>query len=170
LAQIHRRARALRKLAKQLTEEKLVLSSKSLQNYIMPYATTAIFNEKMLKVGFKLNASILIFPPFLYSILLKRPNHFRRLIGLWSECSPFTQEHCAFGGRKRIWKVQMEFGPSPLSAKPVLFLEGGSLNCLEVGVWFVLFFHLGLYLFPFFAIRLLFFFFLPPDCSFPVQL
>uniref|UniRef100_A0A8B9NWC6 UTP20 small subunit processome component n=1 Tax=Apteryx owenii TaxID=8824 RepID=A0A8B9NWC6_APTOW len=50
--QIHRRARALRKLAKQLTEKKIVLSSKSLQNYIMPYATTAIFNEKMLKVGF----------------------------------------------------------------------------------------------------------------------
>lgn len=52
LAQIHRRARALRKLAKQLTEKKLALSSKSLQNYIMPYATTAIFSEKMLKVGF----------------------------------------------------------------------------------------------------------------------
>uniref|UniRef100_A0A8C2Y8I8 UTP20 small subunit processome component n=1 Tax=Coturnix japonica TaxID=93934 RepID=A0A8C2Y8I8_COTJA len=47
--QIHRRARALRRLAKQLTEKKLVLSSKSLQNYIMPYATTAVFSEKMLK-------------------------------------------------------------------------------------------------------------------------
>ncbi|XP_075285568.1 small subunit processome component 20 homolog [Opisthocomus hoazin] len=56
--QIHRRARALRKLAKQLTEEKLVLSSKSLQNYIMPYATTAIFNEKMLKHENMVTASV----------------------------------------------------------------------------------------------------------------
>uniref|UniRef100_G1MDE1 UTP20 small subunit processome component n=1 Tax=Ailuropoda melanoleuca TaxID=9646 RepID=G1MDE1_AILME len=47
--QIHRRARALRKLAKQLMESKVVLSSKSLQNYIMPYAMTPIFDEKMLK-------------------------------------------------------------------------------------------------------------------------
>ncbi|XP_037369681.1 small subunit processome component 20 homolog [Talpa occidentalis] len=47
--QIHRRARALKKLAKQLMEGKIVLSSKSLQNYIMPYAMTPIFNEKMLK-------------------------------------------------------------------------------------------------------------------------
>ncbi|XP_053937766.1 small subunit processome component 20 homolog [Cuculus canorus] len=56
--QIHRRARALRKLAKQLTEQKLVLSSKSLQNYIMPYATTAIFNEKMLKHENMVTASV----------------------------------------------------------------------------------------------------------------
>ncbi|NWH65197.1 UTP20 protein, partial [Geococcyx californianus] len=56
--QIHRRARALRKLAKQLTEKKLVLSSKSLQNYIMPYATTAIFNEKMLKHENMVTASV----------------------------------------------------------------------------------------------------------------
>ncbi|XP_042637758.1 small subunit processome component 20 homolog [Orycteropus afer afer] len=49
--QIHRRARALKKLAKQLMEGKIVLSSKSLQNYIMPYAMTPIFDEKMLKVG-----------------------------------------------------------------------------------------------------------------------
>uniref|UniRef100_A0A672UNL4 UTP20 small subunit processome component n=1 Tax=Strigops habroptila TaxID=2489341 RepID=A0A672UNL4_STRHB len=56
--QIHRRARALRKLAKQLTERKLVLSSKSLQNYIMPYATTAIFNEKMLKHENMVTASV----------------------------------------------------------------------------------------------------------------
>uniref|UniRef100_A0A8C3DP83 UTP20 small subunit processome component n=1 Tax=Corvus moneduloides TaxID=1196302 RepID=A0A8C3DP83_CORMO len=56
--QIHRRARALRKLAKQLTEEKLVLSSKSLQNYIMPYATTAIFSEKMLKHENMVTASV----------------------------------------------------------------------------------------------------------------
>ncbi|XP_070267007.1 small subunit processome component 20 homolog [Myotis yumanensis] len=47
--QIHRRARALKKLAKQLTEGKIVLSSKSLQNYIMPYAMSPIFDEKMLK-------------------------------------------------------------------------------------------------------------------------
>ncbi|XP_015982509.2 small subunit processome component 20 homolog isoform X1 [Rousettus aegyptiacus] len=47
--QIHRRARALKKLAKQLMEGKIMLSSKSLQNYIMPYAMTPIFDEKMLK-------------------------------------------------------------------------------------------------------------------------
>lgn len=47
--QIHRRARALKKLAKQLTEGKVVLSSKSLQNYIMPYAMAPVFDEKMLK-------------------------------------------------------------------------------------------------------------------------
>uniref|UniRef100_A0A673WAK9 UTP20 small subunit processome component n=1 Tax=Salmo trutta TaxID=8032 RepID=A0A673WAK9_SALTR len=47
--QIHRRGRALRKLAKQLTEGTVVLSSRSLQNYIMPYAVTALFDEKMLK-------------------------------------------------------------------------------------------------------------------------
>uniref|UniRef100_A0A8C2VK88 UTP20 small subunit processome component n=1 Tax=Chinchilla lanigera TaxID=34839 RepID=A0A8C2VK88_CHILA len=47
--QIHRRARALKKLAKQLTEGKVVLSSKSLQNYVMPYAMTPVFNERMLK-------------------------------------------------------------------------------------------------------------------------
>uniref|UniRef100_A0A8C4MP86 UTP20 small subunit processome component n=1 Tax=Equus asinus asinus TaxID=83772 RepID=A0A8C4MP86_EQUAS len=47
--QIHRRARALKKLAKQLMEGKIMLSSNSLQNYIMPYAMTPIFDEKMLK-------------------------------------------------------------------------------------------------------------------------
>ncbi|NXC50218.1 UTP20 protein, partial [Penelope pileata] len=56
--QIHRRARALRRLAKQLTEKKLVLSSKSLQNYIMPYATTAIFSEKLLKHENMVTASV----------------------------------------------------------------------------------------------------------------
>uniref|UniRef100_A0A663MTT8 UTP20 small subunit processome component n=1 Tax=Athene cunicularia TaxID=194338 RepID=A0A663MTT8_ATHCN len=56
--QIHRRARALRKLAKHLGEKKVVLSSKSLQNYIMPYATTAIFNEKMLKHENMVTASV----------------------------------------------------------------------------------------------------------------
>ncbi|OXB65172.1 hypothetical protein ASZ78_005288 [Callipepla squamata] len=56
--QIHRRARALRRLAKQLTEKKLVLSSRSLQNYIMPYATTAIFSEKMLKHENMVTASV----------------------------------------------------------------------------------------------------------------
>ncbi|KAM7116358.1 small subunit processome component 20 homolog [Molossus nigricans] len=47
--QIHRRARALKKLAKQLMEGKIMLCSKSLQNYIMPYAMRSIFDEKMLK-------------------------------------------------------------------------------------------------------------------------
>ncbi|XP_052022007.1 small subunit processome component 20 homolog [Apodemus sylvaticus] len=47
--QIHRRARALKKLAKQLLEGQVVLSSKSLQNYIMPYAMAPILDEKMLK-------------------------------------------------------------------------------------------------------------------------
>uniref|UniRef100_A0A2K6GGT3 UTP20 small subunit processome component n=1 Tax=Propithecus coquereli TaxID=379532 RepID=A0A2K6GGT3_PROCO len=47
--QIHRRARALKKLSKQLMEGKVILSSKSLQNYIMPYAMTPVFDEKMLK-------------------------------------------------------------------------------------------------------------------------
>ncbi|XP_016078659.1 PREDICTED: small subunit processome component 20 homolog isoform X2 [Miniopterus natalensis] len=47
--QIHRRARALKKLAKHLMEGKIVLSSKSLQNYIMPYAMSPVFDEKMLK-------------------------------------------------------------------------------------------------------------------------
>ncbi|CAM4466104.1 unnamed protein product [Lepidochelys olivacea] len=56
--QIHRRARALKKLAKQLTEDKIVLSSKSLQNYIMPYATTTIFDEKMLKHENMVTASV----------------------------------------------------------------------------------------------------------------
>uniref|UniRef100_A0A4W3ITK7 UTP20 small subunit processome component n=1 Tax=Callorhinchus milii TaxID=7868 RepID=A0A4W3ITK7_CALMI len=46
--QVHRRARALRKLAKQLDEDKITLSSKSLVNYIMPYATSTLFDEKML--------------------------------------------------------------------------------------------------------------------------
>lgn len=48
--QVHRRARALKKLAKQLSEGRVQLSSKSLQNYIMPYAMMPIFDEKMLKV------------------------------------------------------------------------------------------------------------------------
>ncbi|XP_028638934.1 small subunit processome component 20 homolog [Grammomys surdaster] len=47
--QIHRRARALKKLAKQLLEGQVVMSSKSLQNYIMPYAMAPILDEKMLK-------------------------------------------------------------------------------------------------------------------------
>ncbi|XP_061662596.1 small subunit processome component 20 homolog [Syngnathoides biaculeatus] len=46
--QIHRRGRALRKLAKQLTEGTVVLSPRSLQNFIMPYALTALMDEKML--------------------------------------------------------------------------------------------------------------------------
>ncbi|MBN3321955.1 UTP20 protein, partial [Atractosteus spatula] len=47
--QIHRRARALRKFAKQLTEGTIIMSPKSLQSYIMPYPMTALFDEKMLK-------------------------------------------------------------------------------------------------------------------------
>uniref|UniRef100_A0A3Q2XQB0 UTP20 small subunit processome component n=1 Tax=Hippocampus comes TaxID=109280 RepID=A0A3Q2XQB0_HIPCM len=47
--QIHRRGRALRKLAKQLTEGTVVLSPRSLQNYIMPYALTALMDEKMMQ-------------------------------------------------------------------------------------------------------------------------
>lgn len=47
--QIHRRARALKKLANQLLEGQVMLSSKSLQNYIMPYAMAPILDEKMLK-------------------------------------------------------------------------------------------------------------------------
>ncbi|XP_066490771.1 small subunit processome component 20 homolog [Tiliqua scincoides] len=56
--QIHRRARALRKLAKQISEGKTALSSRSLQNYIMPYATTTIFDEKMLKHENMITASV----------------------------------------------------------------------------------------------------------------
>ncbi|XP_023672630.2 small subunit processome component 20 homolog isoform X2 [Paramormyrops kingsleyae] len=56
--QIHRRGRALRKFAKQLTEGTVVMSSRSLQNYIMPYATTALFSEKMLKYENVTSASI----------------------------------------------------------------------------------------------------------------
>ncbi|XP_051544163.1 small subunit processome component 20 homolog [Myxocyprinus asiaticus] len=47
--QIHRRGRALRKFAKQLTEGTIVMSSRSMQNYIMPYAMIALFDEKLLK-------------------------------------------------------------------------------------------------------------------------
>ncbi|XP_072856319.2 small subunit processome component 20 homolog isoform X1 [Pogona vitticeps] len=56
--QIHRRARALKKLAKQLVEGKVSLSSRSLQNYIMPYATTTIFGERMLKHENMVTASV----------------------------------------------------------------------------------------------------------------
>ncbi|XP_068133070.1 small subunit processome component 20 homolog [Hyperolius riggenbachi] len=56
--QIHRRARSLRKLAKNISEGNVVLSSKSLQSYIMPYATSTIFDEKMLKYENMVNASV----------------------------------------------------------------------------------------------------------------
>uniref|UniRef100_A0A4W5MI71 UTP20 small subunit processome component n=1 Tax=Hucho hucho TaxID=62062 RepID=A0A4W5MI71_9TELE len=56
--QIHRRGRALRKFAKQLTEGTVVMSSRSLQNYIMPYAMTALFDEKMLKNEGMTSASV----------------------------------------------------------------------------------------------------------------
>uniref|UniRef100_A0A4W5L4R2 UTP20 small subunit processome component n=1 Tax=Hucho hucho TaxID=62062 RepID=A0A4W5L4R2_9TELE len=56
--QIHRRGRALRKFAKQLTEGAVVMSSRSLQNFIMPYAMTALFDEKMLKNEGMTSASV----------------------------------------------------------------------------------------------------------------
>ncbi|XP_008314156.1 small subunit processome component 20 homolog [Cynoglossus semilaevis] len=56
--QIHRRARALRRLAKQLTEDKVMISPRSLQNYVMPYAMTALFDEKMLKHENMTSASV----------------------------------------------------------------------------------------------------------------
>ncbi|KAM8884134.1 small subunit processome component 20 homolog [Synchiropus picturatus] len=56
--QIHRRGRALRRLAKQLTEGTVVMSPCSLQNYIMPYALTALMDEKMLKHENVISASV----------------------------------------------------------------------------------------------------------------
>ncbi|XP_044041482.1 small subunit processome component 20 homolog isoform X2 [Siniperca chuatsi] len=56
--QIHRRGRALRKLAKQLTEGQVVMTPRSLQNYIMPYAMTALLDEKMLKHENMISASV----------------------------------------------------------------------------------------------------------------
>uniref|UniRef100_A0A4W4DWA7 UTP20 small subunit processome component n=1 Tax=Electrophorus electricus TaxID=8005 RepID=A0A4W4DWA7_ELEEL len=49
MVMIHRRGRALRRLARQLTEGTVVMSSRSMQNYIMPYATIALFDDKLLK-------------------------------------------------------------------------------------------------------------------------
>ncbi|XP_055506481.1 small subunit processome component 20 homolog [Leucoraja erinacea] len=56
--QVHRRARALKKLAKHLDEGKLSLCSRSLLNYIMPYATSTLFNENMLKYENMTTASV----------------------------------------------------------------------------------------------------------------
>uniref|UniRef100_A0A3P9K9E8 UTP20 small subunit processome component n=1 Tax=Oryzias latipes TaxID=8090 RepID=A0A3P9K9E8_ORYLA len=56
--QIHRRGRALRKLAKQLTDGTVALTPRSLQNYIMPYAMTALLDEKMLKHENMTSASV----------------------------------------------------------------------------------------------------------------
>ncbi|KAM9846103.1 small subunit processome component 20 homolog [Aulostomus maculatus] len=56
--QIHRRGRALRRLAKQLTEGTVVISPHSLQNYIMPYAMTALLDEKMQKHENMISASV----------------------------------------------------------------------------------------------------------------
>uniref|UniRef100_A0A4W6DX43 UTP20 small subunit processome component n=1 Tax=Lates calcarifer TaxID=8187 RepID=A0A4W6DX43_LATCA len=56
--QIHRRGRALRKFAKQLNEGTVVMTSRSLQNYIMPYAMTALLDEKMLKHENMTSASV----------------------------------------------------------------------------------------------------------------
>ncbi|KAM4569832.1 small subunit processome component 20 homolog [Odontesthes bonariensis] len=56
--QIHRRGRALRKLAKQLSEGTVAMTPRSLQNYIMPYAMTALLDEKMLKHENMTSASV----------------------------------------------------------------------------------------------------------------
>ncbi|CAK6949748.1 small subunit processome component 20 homolog [Scomber scombrus] len=56
--QIHRRGRALRKLAKQLTEGTVIMTPRSLQNYIMPYAMTILLDEKMLKHENMTSASV----------------------------------------------------------------------------------------------------------------
>ncbi|XP_043964664.1 small subunit processome component 20 homolog [Gambusia affinis] len=56
--QIHRRARALRRFAKQLTEGAVTMTPRSLQNYIMPYAMTALLDEKMLKHENMTSASV----------------------------------------------------------------------------------------------------------------
>ncbi|XP_043092950.1 small subunit processome component 20 homolog [Puntigrus tetrazona] len=47
--QVYRRGRALRKFARQLTEGTIVMSSRSMQNYIMPYAMIILVDEKLLK-------------------------------------------------------------------------------------------------------------------------
>ncbi|XP_048012718.1 small subunit processome component 20 homolog isoform X1 [Megalobrama amblycephala] len=47
--QVYRRGRALRKFARQLTEGQIVMSSRSMQNYIMPYAMIVLVDEKLLK-------------------------------------------------------------------------------------------------------------------------
>uniref|UniRef100_A0A667ZW61 UTP20 small subunit processome component n=1 Tax=Myripristis murdjan TaxID=586833 RepID=A0A667ZW61_9TELE len=56
--QIHRRGRALRRLAKHLTEGTVVMSSRSLQHFVMPYAMTTLFDEKMLKHENMISASV----------------------------------------------------------------------------------------------------------------
>ncbi|XP_066524697.1 small subunit processome component 20 homolog [Hoplias malabaricus] len=56
--QVHRRGRALRKFAKQLTEGTVVMSSRSMQNYIMPYAMIALFDEKLLKHEAVISAAV----------------------------------------------------------------------------------------------------------------
>ncbi|XP_056878552.1 small subunit processome component 20 homolog [Takifugu flavidus] len=56
--QIHRRGRALRKLAKQLDDGHVMMTPRSLQNYIMPYAMTALLDEKMLKHENMISASV----------------------------------------------------------------------------------------------------------------
>nr|XP_057934713.1 small subunit processome component 20 homolog [Doryrhamphus excisus] len=56
--QIHRRGRALRKLAKQLNEGTVGISPRSLQFYIMPFAMTALLDEKMLKHENMTSASV----------------------------------------------------------------------------------------------------------------
>ncbi|KAG7320342.1 hypothetical protein KOW79_016195 [Hemibagrus wyckioides] len=56
--QVHRRGRALRRFAKQLTEGTVVMSSRSMQNFIMPYAMIALFDEKLLKYEAMTSAAI----------------------------------------------------------------------------------------------------------------
>ncbi|XP_077566014.1 small subunit processome component 20 homolog [Stigmatopora nigra] len=47
--QVYRRGRALRRLAKQLTDGEVVMSPRSLQHYIMPYPLSALADESLLK-------------------------------------------------------------------------------------------------------------------------
>ncbi|XP_072529293.1 small subunit processome component 20 homolog [Salminus brasiliensis] len=56
--QVHRRGRALRRFAKQLTEGTVVMSSRSMQNYIMPYAMIALFDSKLLKHEAMVSAAV----------------------------------------------------------------------------------------------------------------
>ncbi|KAK2893002.1 hypothetical protein Q8A67_012990 [Cirrhinus molitorella] len=47
--QVYRRGRALKKIARQLTEGQIMMSSRTMQNYIMPYAMIILADEKLLK-------------------------------------------------------------------------------------------------------------------------
>lgn len=72
---MHRRARALRKLANQLTEGTVVMSARVMQNYVMSYAMITLFDEKLLKVcSFCLFLST--YPSLLFVVCLKMQNDF----------------------------------------------------------------------------------------------